>query len=71
MSYPQHKNFAGVVVDLVAHAPISADSPNAFFAFDFEASRRSGVGGKRRDGSNDAVLDGPVETFSARARPAL
>ena len=52
------------IVDLIADAPISyADSPNAFFASYFEASRRSRVGIKCREGSNNAVLDGPVEAF--------
>jgi len=64
MGYPQHQEFAGFVVDLIADPPIScADPPNAFFASYFEASRRSRVGGKRREGSNDAVLDGPVKAF--------
>jgi len=70
MSYPQHENFAGIVVDLIAHAPISnADSPYTFFAFYFEASRRSRVGGKRREGGNDAILDGPVEAFQLALGP--
>ena len=40
VSYPDHENFAFVVVYLRAHAPIShPDSPNAFLAFYLEASR--------------------------------
>jgi hypothetical protein len=64
MSYPNNDNFTGIVVYSIAHTPISyADSPNAFFASYFEASRRSRVGIKCREGSNNAVLDGPVEAF--------
>jgi hypothetical protein len=64
MTYPDNDNFTGVVVYLIAHAPIAyADSPNAFFAFHFEASGRSRFGGKCRESSDDAVLDGPVEAF--------
>jgi hypothetical protein len=70
MGYPDHENFAGIVINLIAHAPISyADSPNAFFASHFETSRRSGVGSKRREGGNDAVLDRPVEPFQLALGP--
>jgi len=62
VSYSDHENFAEAVVYLITHAPIShADSPNTFFAFYLEASRRTGVEGKCRDGGHDAVLDGTVE----------
>jgi hypothetical protein len=41
VSYLDHENFAGIVVYLIAHPPIShADSPNAFFASHLKARRR-------------------------------
>ena len=41
MGYSDYENFVGPIVDLVAHAPISyTNSPNAFFAFNFQTSGR-------------------------------
>ncbi len=43
MGYPDDNNFAGVIIDLVAHAPIShTNSPDTFFAFYFQTSGRRG-----------------------------
>src|SRR6266567_3458140 len=64
MGYSDHENFAGPIVDLRAHAPISyANSPNAFFAFNFHTSGWAGVRREPWDGSHDAVLHRPVKAF--------
>ena len=64
LSYLDYKDFVGVVVYLIAHAPIShANSPNALFTSDFQTPMRVGVGGKRQDSRHDAVLDRPVKAL--------
>ena len=62
MTDPDNDDFPVYVVYLVTDAPVAdANTPNAFFTFDFETSGGTRIRVERQNGCHHAILDGSVE----------